>query len=258
MKKVFLLSSLTIMSLVSAFAQKAYNSGMNDGNDMPARLNAIKLNISSLSFKNIAVQYERVLGPKISMACQVRYSIKGTLPIASNLSSFSNDTSNVYAGATMGGWAITPEFRFYPRHAMKGFYLAPYLRYRVVTLDYPLSYVDDNNNKQQVSGTGKFNSFGGGLMIGSHFNLGKALSLDWFIVGVQYMTTSGQIHAISTQSLSTTDQQDLRNDLSLIKTNTSKFVKDFSYNVNSNSMSVSSNFAMIGLRGFGINIGYRF
>lgn len=259
MKKLVLLFAAVCLYGSAALAQREYNSGMGDG-QMPERLNAVKLNLSGLAYNNIALQYERALAPKISVACQLRYTLKGGLPFSNTLSSAnsSSDSLNVFGTAKMGGWAVTPEFRFYPRHVMKGFYLAPYLRFRGISLDYPISYTDDNNVSQKVTATGNFTSFGGGLMIGSHFNLGKAISLDWFIIGFQYMMTNGSFKATTTQALSSNDQQEIRNDLEEIKSDVGNFLKDFSYSVNSNSLSINSKFGMIGLRGFGINLGYRF
>lgn len=249
-KKITFSLALIASSLLS-FAQ--------DG-DMPERKNCVKLNLSGLAYKNIAIQYERALAPKIAVACQLRYTLKGDLPFSNTIknSSGASDSLNVFGDVKLGGWAVTPEFRFYPRHVMKGFYIAPYLRFRGISLDYPVSYTDDNNKLQYVNSKGNFTSFGGGLMIGSHFNLGKAVSLDWFIIGLQYMMTNGKFNATSSETLSAAEQQDLKNELAQIKTDVDGILKDFNYSVTANSLSIQSKFGMIGLRGFGINIGYRF
>lgn len=254
MRKITLLVSLTLLSFVNVFAQKS-----SKGGEMPERLNAVKLNLSSLGYSNIALQYERVLAPKISVACQLRYTLKGGMPFSNAVNNLSSsDSLNVFSDVKMGGWAITPEFRFYPRHAMKGFYLAPYLRFRGVSLDYPVSYVDNSNVTQDIMAKGNFTSFGGGLMIGSHFNLGKAISLDWFIIGIQYLSTNGSFDATTTKSLSASDQLEVNNQLADIKSNVDFIVKDFNYAVTANSLSINSKFGMIGFRGFGLNLGYRF
>lgn len=251
MKKIPVLLMLMLGSIHLLAANK------NDDKDEVVKKNAVKLNLTALAFNNLGLQYERVLGPKISVACQLRYTFSQKVPLSDMISNLTDDTT-VSGGLKMGGWAVTPEFRFYPRKAMKGFYLAPYLRIRNISLDVPLNYTDDNNKPQSILATGNLNSFGGGLMIGSHFNLGSAVSLDWFIIGFHFMSNSGSFKGTSTAAMSSTDQSDLVSDLQSIKDNTSWTIKKFDYNVTSTSVSIDAKYSSFGFRGFGLNLGYRF
>lgn len=251
MKKTILLSFALLLS-VSLFADDKDKKG-----DLPEKKNAVKLNLTSLVYKNIAVQYERALGPKIAVACQIRLMPKGSLPFANSFDQAAGDSVDISA-IKVGSFAITPEFRFYPRKAMKGFYLAPYLRYRNISLEAPIKYTDDNNKTETLTLDGKFSSFGGGLMIGSHFNIGKSFSLDWFILGVHFTSTKMNLSGkASGVNLSQTEQQDLKKeiDASLVD---NKFIKNAVVSVNAQGADLSGKFSLVGLRGFGLNFGYRF
>jgi hypothetical protein len=160
------------------------NDNSSSSYDPLAKPNIIKLNLSSLVFKNFAVQYERILGNHISVACQVRLMPQS----AQRYNEFVNDLSDADSNLILNKWkvssfAVTPEFRYYPRHAGKGFYLAPYLRYRTFSMDVPASYYDSDDTLQSLSLKGKSTTLIGGLMIGSQFRLGNSVTLDWFIIG---------------------------------------------------------------------------
>lgn len=242
---------------LTVLASSTFAGKRDEDKDEVVKKNAVKLNLTALAFNNLGVQYERALGPKISVACQLRYTYSQKVPLGESISNLTDD-STFTGSMKMGGWAITPEFRFYPRKAMKGFYLAPYLRIRNISLDVPLNYTDDNNKSQSILATGNLNSFGGGLMIGSHFNIGKSFSLDWFIIGFHIMTNSGSFKGTSTETMSANDQADLISDLQDIKDNTSWTIKKFDYSVTSNSVSIDAKYTSFGFRGFGLNFGYRF
>ncbi len=258
MKRKLLFACLLLATqATNVFAQGKGNSDY----DPMEKPNIVKLNISSLAYKNISLQYERVMGEKISVACGVRFMPKGSVPFTNTLDnaySTSGDSSNVNLSAwKAGSFAITPEFRFYPKHAGKGFYLAPYLRYRNVSVDLPVSYVDDNGASQLVTANGKFSTFMGGLMIGSQFNFGKMVTLDWYIIGVQYGVTKANLDIKSSQTLSANDQADIRADLQDLKDASNNF-NDISFVVGANGGSISGKFGAIGFRGFGLNLGFKF
>jgi hypothetical protein len=258
MKSKLILCVLLMTSLsLQIFAQRR-EGGLNGSDyDPMEKPNIVKLNISSLAFKNIALQYERILGDKISIACGLRYMPKGSLPLTNSLDQLAEADSTEFSSLKTSSFAITPEFRFYPKHAGKGFYLAPYLRYRNINMDLPVDYIDDNNKPQNVTATGKFNSFIGGLMIGSQFNLGPMVTLDWFIIGLQYGVTKGDLAFTTTQAMSLSDQADIKSTFEDIKSSASAF-NDISYTITPNSGTLSANLGLLGFRGFGLNIGFKF
>jgi hypothetical protein len=250
MKKLTLLALLASISL-STFADD------KEKKEMPLKKNCVKLNLSSLGFKIIGLQYERAIAPKFSAALQIRFSPSSSLPGVSNFKD-QIDGNQAILSTKMSSIAITPEFRYYVRHAMKGFYLAPYLRYRNINMDIPFSYVNSNNATQVIDLNGKFSSFGGGLMMGSHFNIGKSISLDWFIIGFQYMSTKADISATHNLGFSAAEQQKLRDELNSGLGDIDQLLKDNTVTVDANKIGVTSKVGLPGLRGMGINIGYRF
>jgi hypothetical protein len=230
----------------------------DEGQDNVSKKNAIKLNLSSLAYQTIALQYERALAPKISVAIQGRYMLNQVIPGTSQVSDFSSDTINLFKDFKISSWAITPEFRFYVRNVMKGFYIAPYARIRNIDMSLPINYVDDNSKTQTITTQGSFLSFGGGVMIGSHFHIGKSISLDWFILGGHSMTTNIDISSKTTQALSVNDQQDIRDYLSTTQKPLSSFVKNYKYEVSANELRIKGSMNGIGFRGAGLNLGFRF
>lgn len=253
MKKTILLS-LTLLFSVALFAQ---NDDKGSKNEMPEKKNCVKINLLSLAYKNIGIQYERALAPKIAVACQIRFMPKGSLPFSNSLDAAAGDSIDISA-VKVGSFAITPEFRFYPKHVLRGFYLAPYLRYRNVSLEAPVTYTDDQNKSQTLTLDGKFSTFGGGLMIGSHFNIGKSFSLDWFILGAHFTSTKMSLSGkVSGVNLSQSEQNDLRNELNSALAD-NQLIKNYAVSVNSAGADLTGKFSFVGLRGFGLNFGYRF
>ncbi len=253
MKKTILLSLALLLS-AALFAQ---NDDKGSKNEMPEKKNCVKINLLSLAYKNIGIQYERALAPKIAVACQVRFMPKGSLPFSNSLDAAAGDSIDISA-VKVGSFAITPEFRFYPKHVLRGFYLAPYLRYRNVSLEAPVTYTDDQNKSQTLTLDGKFSTFGGGLMIGSHFNIGKSFSLDWFILGAHFTSTKMSLSGkVSGVNLSQSEQNDLRNELNSALAD-NQLIKNYAVSVNSAGADLTGKFSFVGLRGFGLNFGYRF
>lgn len=147
MKKttIFLILGCLIMSS-SVFAQKK---------------NAIKVNIFSPFVSTGSFFYERALTDATSAQLGFLY------------------TGFKVEDTKLSGFAITPEFRFYPnkKEELKGFYLAPFIRYQNLKLEAP-TY---NDNNELVNGRASMSTFGGGLLIGSQFLIAKTVTLDMFI-----------------------------------------------------------------------------
>jgi|688.fasta_scaffold265273_2 hypothetical protein len=220
--------------------------------------NIIKLNLSSLAYKNIGVQYERALSSKISFALQGRYMLEGTIPGTSQLSDYSTDTINIFKNLKISSWAVTPEFRFYVKEALRGFYIAPYARIRNMSINFPINYTDDNNKAQTINTKGSFTTIGGGIMIGANFKIGNSISLDWFILGGHYSATNIDISSKTSQTLSASDQLEVNDFLASTKEPLSTFIKNYSYSVTGNELRIKGNMNSLGLRGAGINLGFRF
>jgi hypothetical protein len=155
-------------------------------------VNVVKLNLSTLVWGNIGLQYERALTDNISVALGVSTLINRNLPITR----FYTFESTVVNESSIGGFSITPEVRFYmgKKAAPSGFYIAPYLRYNNYTMTFDVdSEVDYKDGRKDILtnfvGTGKYTSIGGGLMIGAQWIVAKRVSIDWWILGLGFNST---------------------------------------------------------------------
>lgn len=169
------------------------------------------------------------------------------------MSNNSPDAQTAFNTIKFSNSAITPEIRFYAGKGYgRGFYVAPFLRYGVfnatgVKVDYNAGmqtgaiYMDGN-----IKGT----TFG--LMIGSQWQLGKKLCLDWFILGPHYGSAKGTLSGKSTIALFTQAQNDLSNSLGSIDI---PFVSE-SFSVNANGASLTVKGPWAGIRS-GLSIGFK-
>jgi len=214
--------------------------------------NVVKINLGSLAVKNFALQGERAVGKKISIALGIRLQPYGDLPFQQNVKDNINDPDIQVANIQIGNFAITPEFRYYfGKHALKGFYVAPYARYASFQMEAPVNY-----NSLLVQKTayfkGHINSLSGGLLLGSQFNLGKRLVLDLWIIGGHFGSSNGNLRFAA--SLTPQEQDDIRQTLS--EADIPLF--NITYDINSNGGSIRSKGAWVGFRGLALNLGFRF
>lgn len=220
--------------------------------------NIVKLNVTSLLLKNVSLQYERILTKHMSVAMGLRLMPKSRLPFSNAIENSIGDedpeTLKFVQDTRVGGFAITPEFRYYVGAGYgKGFYLAPYLRYQRFNIESIYAFEDDQNTIQNIDFKGDYNNFGIGLMVGSQFMLGKYITLDWWILGPQYGSNKLNLRA-SGFNLSDDDVNTLRNDITDVEFLGIKPETDIS-NTNA-TIKASKGFAAI--RGFGLCLGFRF
>ncbi len=125
--------------------------------------NAIKVNIFSPIVRTGSFFYERALSNATSAQLGFFY------------------TGYKISDTKFSGFGITPEFRFYPskKEDMKGFYLAPFVRYQNFSL-----------TQDATDSKGTFTSFGGGVLIGGQFLFGNIVTLDMFIGPAYYSGTT--------------------------------------------------------------------
>ena len=216
--------------------------------------NIVKINLSALVFKNISVQYERKISRKSTLSLNVKYMPKGTIPFKSSVESAIDDASVRVDLLKIGSSGFTAEYRYYlsKKGAFRGFYLGPFVSFNNYKTDLPLNYL--NNTKTGVF-VGSVSSFTGGLQLGVQWKLGKSIYLDWWILGPNYGSGKGDLILIT--PLNSIDQLSLRNELETLKNDLPlKVIK--SYTVDANGASIRAEGPWAGLRGMGINIGFRF
>ena len=130
--------------------------------------NAVKVNLFSPIFKTFNIAYERAINDGLSVNIGGFYTgVK------------QDDVSNT-------GFGIQPDLRIYPgkNENLKGFYIAPFLRYMSFTSK-------DKEEILEVLET-QTTVIGGGLLIGGQFVFGDLVTLDLFI-GPQYLSASTKI-----------------------------------------------------------------
>lgn len=246
MKKIVILS-LCAAICVSAKAQ-------SDTETAEPGKNIIKLNLPALALKNFSVQYERAVGKRISIAATMRYMPTGSVPLKSLIVDLADDaeTERQLDNLNVGNFAVIPEIRFYlgKKGVFRGFYLGPFAS--IATYNTDLLYeFDDAGKTKTIPLSGNVSSFTGGLMIGAQWKLSKRLFLDWWILGPNYGTSSGDISG--QQKLSDSEQQSLSNQLDGLDVPLTKFT----YVVNDNGATVNFKGPWAGVRA-GICIGINF
>lgn len=155
----------------------------------PARRNIVKLNLPNLGFKNVTLNYERILSDRTSAALNVGYIIPSAPPsfLSEALGIDSLTISNaIGADSTslnneLSGFTATLEYRIYTKKkgAPRGFYLAPYLRYA------SYKYLFDDTIKDNFSNIdSRVTTIGVGAQLGYQWVIKDRFVIDWGILGI--------------------------------------------------------------------------
>ena len=222
--------------------------------------NSIKINLTALTLKNYAVQYERILNKTVSVAVSLRTMPTTSIPfknlILESIGDDDPDSREVIEKLRLSNFAFTPEVRFYVgrKGYGRGFYFAPFYRYASFkTNNLIINYENSANVTSSLGLSGKLTSNTGGLMIGAQWALGKYLCLDWWILGSHYGTGTGTFAGVPDRPLSPSEQNDLRQELEDLDIP----LTEKTVNVNANSASLKLDGPWGGVRG-GICLGVRF
>lgn len=220
--------------------------------------NIVKINATSLIVKNISLQYERILNKKMSLALGLRFMPKTSLPFRGSIENAIDEedveTLKFIHEARTGGFAITPEFRYYLGAGYgKGFYLAPFVRYERFNIESIYPFTDENDVPRDLDFKGHNSTVGIGLMVGSQFRLSDRLTLDWWILGPYYTSNSIKLTA-SGFSLSDEGTEMLREDLEDIEIAWLKAKAT----VENTSAELKASGSFAAVRGFGLCLGFKF
>lgn len=225
--------------------------------------NIIKMNLPALVFKNFSFQYERAVNKKQSFCLAVRYRPTGSLSFQNAIEKIIDDTSYQVNLAKIGNIGITPEYRFYlgKKGVFRGLYIGPFISYNHYTGDVPINYDDYDasipaNVERLALFKGSMNTFTAGLQLGSQLKLGDKLYLDWWIVGPNYGFCRGSFAAAGPISDNGQIALEIRLKELIRPSLPLDIMKDIQ--VNANSASFKTNGPWLGVRAFGINLGYRF
>lgn len=221
--------------------------------------NVIKVNLPSIAFGNYHITYERALLKKLSISVSYRFMPKRVVPLAGLVEKSINVDDIKLGDFYMANNAFTPEIRLYPVKKLKGFYLAAYGRFADFDLSVPVKYTASSlpgNPTEYATFEGKIKSSSIGLMIGTQFNLGKKIILDWWIIGGHYGSSNGDLLATTQRSLSPLEQQSLQSTLDGFETlGPFKFEGKVRDDRHADIKSVGP---WAGIRGMGLSLGFRF
>ena len=223
MKKIFFLLTLLLAPLVYAQQLDTLEPAQEQKTDSlsleyQAKKNIVKLSLTSLAFRNIHLQYERVLNKRISVSLSFSTIFEGEIPLLGSVENTIDDAESFdkIKDVSLSYYSVTPEVRFYlgKKGFGKGFYLAPFYRNSKLTLDgVSFEYPTDEGGTSSISTSGSISGNTVGLLIGSQFNLGKSVVLDWWIVGPHYGSGSGTLNGVSSEPFSAIERSALQTEL---------------------------------------------
>jgi hypothetical protein len=149
----------------------------------------VKVNLAAIPFKNYSAFGEYVFHKNFTAQMGLRVMPK--LDIARYTDNLLPDT--LLLSPTMSGFAITPEFRFYPgKHekypAPHGLYIGLYGRYSRFNIDFGRYFYNSITTKK-INFRLPVNQYTAGLIIGKQWAK-KAFTLDWWILAFGVGTTT--------------------------------------------------------------------
>ena len=256
MKKI--ISGLLLLSMMNVSAVMAQDTTVVE--TASKKENIVKINLSSLVFKNISVQYERVITKRMSLGLGVSFLPKSGLPFAGSLKEQfgeNEDARRAIESTQLGSFAVTPEVRFYigKKGAPTGFYIAPFARYQNMSFEQEYEFTASNNKVYRPLVKGSINNIGGGILLGTQWNLGKNISLDWWIAGPLFGSSNGNLTGTGDLSdLTAQDRAELENDIESVDLPLTKV----DATVGNNRIDVKLSGPYAGVRAFGFALGFRF
>lgn len=242
-----------ILIIISLFCSFIAYSQQADGQE---KMNLVKVNLTSIVFRNYQFAYERLFSKRFSVQISYGFIPSGQVPLIDEVIKDEN-VDNI----KLGGSNLTIEPRIYLGKGYgHGFYVAPYYRYSHFNIDnltYRYTSEDPSvtEKKIPIAFSGKTNSNNIGLMIGAQWLLGRKDNwvLDVWFIGAHYGGASGTITGKSSRSLTQYEQSQLQEDIKDLD------ISLFNYNVttNANGAVIDLDSDWLGIRS-GISFGYRF
>lgn len=253
MKKVLLSITFVFCSVFIGFSQTA-----DSNDDFMTKNNNVKISLTSLAFKNVQFQYERILTKRIGVVVGYSFISKGSVPFKSQINDLVSDdpdTKDMFNNAQLGYSAITPEVRFYLGKGYgKGFYIAPFYRHLKYDIsDVNFTFSSDLGPQEDIDMGGKLTANTFGLQFGAQFNLGKNIILDWWIAGPHYGTSKGDFAGVTDRTLTPFEQAELQKELD----NIDLPIGDIEAKANANGATIKISGPWAGIRS-GLSLGYRF
>lgn len=155
-----------------------------------AQKNVVKLDLFSLTSKNICLNYERVIKPKQSLVLRGNYQLNRSLPsFVTGIAEVEGEEVGIsISDSEISGFGIGLEYRFYTgkeREAPNAFYLAPIFDYKKSTLSLTGQYDNSDTGVIGADATieGNWRRANFGLQLGRQWIINERLSIDWSFLG---------------------------------------------------------------------------
>lgn len=153
-----------------------------------AQDNVVKLGLGSAFQRDINVKYERAFGNHHSVQLSFLYDTKlAFASVGVNVDGLDGLVID------KGGFAVTPEYRYYfkDEEGPRGFYLGVYGRYRTRNLTKEGDFGLDVDFDAKIN----VRNFGGGIGCGVQWLINDAFVIDWYIAGLGFNSYGANISA---------------------------------------------------------------
>lgn len=228
--------------------------------------NFIKLNLTSLFWGNISLQYERVLSRHFSAALGYRWMPQRKLPMRNTLLNLldkqadlddqKDNVKNALRSATIGAHVFTPEVRFYTGQNNKGFYLGLFGRIENYSAHIPSINFEIDKEPMSATMDIRYNAIGIGLQLGVQFRLPRNFYLDWWILGPYITHSDLHLNAYNYQ-IAPEDFKKFEEEFKgNIIIDNKYFTADANVGPNASTAKATGN--LPGIRGMGLCLAYRF
>ncbi len=185
------------------------------------RRNLLKFNLTSIAFGNYQFQAERVLTRVISISFTYANIPEGSsIPfrdqILKRIDEEDEELVNMLNAMSVGYISYIPEVRFYLGKGFgKGIYLAPFYKHSKYNIENAeiLEFERDDGTFEMLVTAGDISANTFGVLLGTQMNFGQRIVLDWWIMGPNFGTHSGELSGIPSRPLSVNEQQLLKTEL---------------------------------------------
>jgi hypothetical protein len=153
-----------------------------------AQQNVIKVGLGSAFSSNLNIKYERAFAEKhsiqVALLADFNQKYDNDRFNDGRIGSFLDVIVDEPFSATLGGFAIVPEYRYYlsKKGSPRGFYLGAYGKYRQRNLNVESNF----GTNYGVKGRGVLWNVGAGIGMGAQFIISDAFVIDWYIGGLGY------------------------------------------------------------------------
>lgn len=226
--------------------------------------NEVKVNATSLLLRNFSFQYERNLLHHLSLALGYRFMPHGNIPQRglvksilrdyADLGEQSSEIFTVLDASKLGGFAWTPEVRFYFKRSNRGLYLGLMGRYEQTSLTSVFPFEIDGV-KQTAKLNAKFTNVGGGIIIGAKIKLASRVNLDWWIVG-PYLGSAKIDLKVNEYKIDQEDLKEFEDQFSDITLSNDYFTATVNPGLEQSTAKITG--TIPGIRAMGITFGFKF